>query len=298
LTPVADSQDARTPMRRPDANPAKRLGLVVPHIPLAELPAYARRVADLGYHDLWAGESDRYDGCTPLALAAAVEPRLRLGNAVLPVQTRGRFLMAQTARSLESAAPGRFILGLGASSPFIVEWWNGLPYGQPLAATRELVAYIRERHAKDKVRVPIYIGALGPRMLALAAEIGDGVVLTSLAARDIPTVTRGLRFGEVVVWVPVMVAETTEQRDDAVADARRRLAPYMRTPAYAAHHARLGRVTDPLDDDAIHDLMVIGSAAECRRRITEFYDHGADTVIVELFPGLGDPSQISPQAGC
>lgn len=270
----------------------RRLGLVVPHVPLGELPAYVRRLADLGYDDLWAGESDRYDGITPLALTAAVEPRLRLGTAVLPIQTRGRFLLAQTARTLDSAAPGRFILGLGASSPFIVEWWNGLPYGEPRRATRKLVAYIRERHAKDNIRVPIYLGGLGPRMIALAAEIADGVVLTSLSAPDLSTVTAGLRFGEVVVWVPVMVVGNEEQRLLAAADARRRLTPYMRTPAYAAFHSRLGRAVDPLTDEAVNDLVVIGAADECRRRIQEFYDAGADTVVVELFPGFGDPADL------
>ncbi len=82
-------------------------------------------LADLGYTDIWSAESDGGDGLTPLALAAAWEPRLRLGTAILPAFTRAPALMAQSAAALADAAPGRFALGIGTSSNVIVERWNG-----------------------------------------------------------------------------------------------------------------------------------------------------------------------------
>ena len=85
-------------------------------------------LADLGYTDVWSAESDGGDGFTPLALAAAWEPRLRLGTAIVPAYTRAPALMAQTAAALADAAPGRFALGIGSSSNVIVEHWNGVPF--------------------------------------------------------------------------------------------------------------------------------------------------------------------------
>src|SRR5262245_13095356 len=72
-------------------------------------------LADLGYTDIWSAESDGGDGLTPLALAAAREPRLRLGTAILPAYTRSPALMAQSAASLADATTGRYALGIGVS---------------------------------------------------------------------------------------------------------------------------------------------------------------------------------------
>ena len=91
-------------------------GITVPldGIPLADHPALYREIADLGYTDLWSTESNGADGFTPLSLAAGVEPRLRLGTAIVSSFTRGPALLAQSAAALATAAPGRFVLGLGA----------------------------------------------------------------------------------------------------------------------------------------------------------------------------------------
>src|SRR5206468_102544 len=83
------------------------------------------------FADVWSAETAGTDAFTPLALAAAWEPTLRLGTAIVPVYTRGPALIAMSAASLAFAAPGRFVLGLGASSPVIVGNWNGIPFEQP-----------------------------------------------------------------------------------------------------------------------------------------------------------------------
>ena len=81
-------------------------------------------LADLGYTDLWSAEADGADAFTPLALAAAWEPRLRLGTAIVPAYTRSPACMAQSVATLADAAPGRFAIGIGSSSNVIVERWN------------------------------------------------------------------------------------------------------------------------------------------------------------------------------
>ena len=88
-------------------------------------------LADLGYTDILVGRANSGDGFTPLALAAAWEPRLRLGTAIVPAYTRSPGCMAQCVASLADAAPGRFAIGIGSSSNVIVERWNGIPFEEP-----------------------------------------------------------------------------------------------------------------------------------------------------------------------
>ena len=96
-------------------------GLTVPQIglPLREHADLVRALPDWGYTDLWSAETNGTDAFTPLALASVWEPTLRLGTAIVPTYTRGPALIAMSAASLAAAAPGRFVLGLGASSPVI-----------------------------------------------------------------------------------------------------------------------------------------------------------------------------------
>ena len=100
----------------------QRHGITVPFAgPLHAQRHYFEELVDLGYTDVWSSEANGFDGLTTLALASAWAPTLRLGTAILPAYTRGPALMAQSAASLASAAPGRFVLGIGTSSDVIVD---------------------------------------------------------------------------------------------------------------------------------------------------------------------------------
>src|SRR4051812_50052777 len=88
-------------------------------------------LADLGYPDIWSAESDGADPFTPLALAAAWEPRLRLGTAIVPAYTRSPACFAQSVASMADAAPGRFAIGIGSGSNGVVERWDGGPFRGP-----------------------------------------------------------------------------------------------------------------------------------------------------------------------
>src|SRR5437879_259474 len=103
-------------------------GLTIPLLGVA-LPDHAaviRALPSFGYTDVWSAETNGSDAFTPLALASAWEPTLRLGTAIVPAYTRGPALIAMSAATMAAAAPGRFVLGLGASSPVIVGNWNGI----------------------------------------------------------------------------------------------------------------------------------------------------------------------------
>jgi alkanesulfonate monooxygenase SsuD/methylene tetrahydromethanopterin reductase-like flavin-dependent oxidoreductase (luciferase family) len=98
--------------------PVLRYGITIPFdgITLADHRSWIDELAELGYTDLWSSEADGTDGFTPLALAAAWQPTLRLGVAIIPAYTRGPALLAQSVAAMADAAPGRFAFGLGASS--------------------------------------------------------------------------------------------------------------------------------------------------------------------------------------
>ena len=108
-------------------------------------------LSDLGYTDIWSAESDGADAFTPLALAAAWEPRLRLGTAIVPAFTRSPACFAQCVASMADAAPGRFAIGVGSSSNVIVERWNGVPFVEPYKKVRDVVRFLRDAFTGEKV---------------------------------------------------------------------------------------------------------------------------------------------------
>ena len=223
-----------------------------------------RELADMGYDDIWSAESDGADAFTPLAMAAAWEPRLRLGTAIVPAYTRSPGTMAQSVASLADAAPGRFAIGIGSSSNVIVERWNGVPFVDPYKKVRDIVRFLHDALGGEKVskqydtfkvdgfrlaikpeiKPTILVAALREGMLKLGAREADGVIINWLAANDVSKVVKvvnGAAGGvekEVVARIFVCPSENTET---VRASARYAIAAYMNVPVYAAFHEWLGR---------------------------------------------------------
>jgi F420-dependent oxidoreductase-like protein len=159
----------------------------------------------LGYDSVWTAEAYGSDALTPLAWYGARTTRIRLGTAVMQMAARAPAATAMAALTLDHLCGGRFVLGLGVSGPQVVEGWYGQPFAQPLARTREYVGIVRRILAReDPVRnegphyplpypggtglgkplrstvhplrrdLPIFLGAEGPKNIALTAEIADG----------------------------------------------------------------------------------------------------------------------------
>lgn len=253
-------------------------------VPLDGVPLHAHRdvfeaVAALGYTDLWSSETAGADAFTPLALAAAWAPSLRLGTAIVPVHTRGPALLAMSAAALADAAPGRFALGIGASSPAVVTAWNGIAHADPYVRTRDVLRFLRRALAGERIdetaptftvrgfrldRVPdvppaLLVAALRPGMLRLGGREADGVILNWLAADDVPTAVaefaagreaadggdapagrEGAGGGAGEVVARVFVCPT-EDAAFARTLGRRLISSYLTVPAYAAFHRWLGR---------------------------------------------------------
>src|SRR4051812_31641685 len=182
--------------------PDVRWGLTLPFagVSLRDHSDLFRRAEAAGYDDLWTGETAGPDGFTPLAVAAAVTERIRLATGIVNPYTRGPALLAQQAAALQDASGGRFVLGLGSSSDGIVERWKQGPFVKPVTKGRETVEILRTVFAGERgpggVRlgtapsepIPIVVAALRGKMLALAAEAGDGAFTNFLPLSGLPQV--------------------------------------------------------------------------------------------------------------
>jgi len=224
----------------------RRLGVSIPgeRSPLSEVPALAARLEALGYTDLWSYEINHYDAFTPLAAAAATTGRLRLGTAIAPVFFRPPGLLGMHAAALAELAPGRFVLGIGSSTPVVVEQWMGVPFGRPVSAVRESVQSVRALLRGEKVggmrlaRPPaqppaIWMAALGAGMAAAARELADGICLFMVG----PGLVREI-VGDMDSMCRVTVIPGEE--DAARAQARRHITTYALVPFYARVMARQG----------------------------------------------------------
>ena len=278
-----------------------RWGLTFP-LDGVPLPAHRELLPEaerLGYTDAWTAEVDGLDAFTPVALAATWTERLRLGTAIANVFTRGPALLAQQALAVAEVAPGRFCLGVGASSPAIVQSWNGVPFERPYSRVRDTVAFLRavfsgERAASEALGVrgfrmsrrfadppPIFVAALQKRMLQLAGSAGDGVIINWLAPSDVPKVVAvakgaaraaGRDAGALEVVARIFVVPNAN--DDIVRFiARRAIAAYMTTPVYSGFQSWIGR------GDALRPMQEAWQAGD-RQSATELVP---DSVIEDLF---------------
>jgi probable F420-dependent oxidoreductase len=301
---------------------SKRFGITIPFdgVTLQEHQAWYSKLADLGYSDVWSAEVDGSDGLTPLALAAAWEPRLQLGIAIAPAYTRGPALLAQSVAALAEAAPGRFTFGLGASSPVIVERWNAIKYDKPFQKTRDTLEFLKLALAGEKidhqfetftvrgfrlsrpVGVPpkIFLAALRPGMLRLAGAQADGVILNWLSAGDVPTVLdecgRGIDVAARLFVIPI------EDQATARAIGRRMITAYLNVDAYASFHRWLGRgeslepmweawragdrkrALEVIPDEVVDDLIIHGSYAQCREHIGRYISAGVTIPALAVVP--------------
>ncbi len=208
-------------------------------------------------------------------------------------------------------------MGIGSSSPAIVERWNGIPFEQPYAKVRDTLRFLRKALAGEKVTdealgvkgfkldlvpatpPPIVLAALRPGMLHLAAREADGAITNWLAPHDVRKVRAELGPGKELI-ARIFVCPTTDA-EEARKLGRWLIAAYLTVPAYAAFHEWLGRDLSALNkawaagdrqaalaaipDEVVDDLLVHGAPEACRERIQEYVDNGLDTPVAAVLPG-------------
>jgi F420-dependent oxidoreductase-like protein len=182
------------------------LGYAPPGTNPADLVPLVQEAERLGFDSVWTAEAWGTDAVTVLAYLAAKTETIKLGSAIMQIPGRTPTNTAMTAATLDLLSGGRFLLGLGTSGPQVVEGWHGQPWGKPLGKTREYVEIVRTALRRDVVEhvgehysipyggpgatglgkplkmmlrplradIPIYLAALGPKNVALTAEIADG----------------------------------------------------------------------------------------------------------------------------
>jgi probable F420-dependent oxidoreductase len=228
-----------------------------------------------------------------------------------------------TAAALAEAAPGRFQLGVGASSPVVVGDWNAADFTEPYARSRDMLRFLRPALAGEKINqdfgtfavrnfrlerppaIPprLLLAALRPGMLRLAATEADGVILNWLSAADVPTVLAETKAAgpDFEVAARIFVCPTTDAAH-ARTVGRRLIAAYLTVPAYAAFHRWLGRTEalapmwrawaagdrkaalSAVADDVIDELVVHGSPADCRSKVAAYTGAGVTVPVMALLP--------------
>ena len=177
--------------------------------PARALVEAATFAEEIGFDSIWTGESWSSDAFSPLAAVAAATGRVRLCTGIAQISARTPTAMAMHAMTLDGLSEGRACLGIGVSGPQVVEGWYGRPFSKPLARTREYIQIVRDAIARAepvtsdgahyplpyrgdgslgfgkplkmithplRTEIPIYLGAEGPKNVALALEVADGWV--------------------------------------------------------------------------------------------------------------------------
>ncbi|MCW3031130.1 MAG: luciferase family protein [Solirubrobacterales bacterium] len=238
-------------------------------------PGAAEAIAEaerLGVDSIWTAEAYGSDCLTPLAWWGAATSQIKLGTAIVQMSARQPAATAMAAMTMDHRAGGRFILGLGVSGPQVVEGWYGMPFAKPLARTREYIGILRDiwsrkgpvvaegehyrlplqggtglaKPLKSSIHplredIPVYLGAEGPKNIALCAELCDGwlAMLFSPSQQDVyrgylqegfdrPGARRTADEFEVNATVPLIVSDDV----DAAADSLR--------PFYALYFGGMG----------------------------------------------------------
>jgi F420-dependent oxidoreductase-like protein len=215
----------------------------------------AQEAERLGFHSVWTSEAYGSDAVTPMAWVAATTARINVGSAIMQMPARSPAATASTVATLDNLSGGRVLLGLGTSGPQVAEGWHGQAWGKPLTRTREYLEIVRtilrrevplEHHGEHydipfsgpgatglgkplkiivhprRAEVPIYLASIGPKNVALTAEIADGWLPIFFSPERAPAVhgpalEKGfaLRGGRPEGWdlaplVPVVMADDVD----------------------------------------------------------------------------------------
>lgn len=221
------------------------------HLSPSEMVSLTQHAEALGYDSIWETEAWGRDALISLTHLASKTTRIKLATSIVTAYSRTPALLAQAVGTLDQFSGGRVLLGLGVSGPKVIEDWHGLKWQNPIQRTREYVDILRLVlsqqvvnydgklfHLKDfrlqfkplRSRVPVYIGAVGPKNIQLTGEIADGWVPMELSLASYPRFKQELDKGaqssgrnpdEIDVAL-MLVVSLTEGSDDLAMKLLRR----------------------------------------------------------------------------
>jgi len=288
----------------------------------------AALAADVGYSSYWTAETTGPEAFSVLAAVGAGAPSLDLGTGVLALQLRTPMVVAMGGATLQALHPERdILLGIGISSPVVATRWHGMPYSdRPLSQVREYVTLLRACLSGEKVdfsgdhyqvkgfrlgvrlgekRPKIVIGALNPKMLALAGELADGVLLNYLPASHVPWSVEQVRKGgdaDIYAYVHAGICE----REEGIELARRDLFSYAVVDSYARNFERAGYADEvaavreahtagnreaavaAVSDRMVDGIDVMGDADTVHATMQAYADAGVDVPVLMPLPWGAD----------
>jgi F420-dependent oxidoreductase-like protein len=312
----------------------------------------------LGYDSVWSAEAYGSDAVTPAAWMAARTSRIHVGTAIMQIAARTPTLAATTALTLDQLSGGRFRLGLGVSGPQVVEGWHGVAFGKPLQRTREYVEIVRAVWRREKplefsgeyyqipyrgpqatglgkplksiiharADIPLYLAAIGPRNVALAAEIADGWLPIFFSPERMSVFRDSLESGfraagggkslaafDVAPTVAVVMGDDVDRCRAAV---KPRLALYVGGMGARGrnfyndlvcrygYEEAAGRIQNlylagkkeeaaaVVPDALVDEVALCGPRERIRERLAGWKDSGVSTIIC----GIGDPTALRAMA--
>jgi 5,10-methylenetetrahydromethanopterin reductase len=301
----------------------------------AEAVAIARAAEAAGFDEVWLTEDYCERGAFAVAGAvAAVTSRLTIGLGVVNPWTRHPALLAMEAAALDEIAGGRSVLGLGASNARWMQGWLGIPFERPITRLRECAEVVRELLAGQRVTrraggfdldvalnftparpIPIILGVKGPRALAVAADVADGVFLSVLSS---PTYVRWAReraggpAAQVSSYVMFSCAEDGALARDAL---RPQVAKYLGIhgdhditrvsgldPALGLEFRRRMLAGEPaadlVTDEILDTFAVAGDRDQCVLGLRRYADAGLDSLVVVDEPSVPAEMALAAAAEC
>ena len=253
----------------------------------------------MGYDSVWTAEAYGSDALTPLAYIAGHTSKIRLGTGIVQMSARTPTATAMAALTLDHLSGGRMMLGLGVSGPQVVEGWYGQPFAKPLARTREYVSIVKQVLAREepvtnagphyplpyggsnatglgkplksithplRPDLPVFLGAEGPKNVALAAEICDGWIPLWYAPTREEVYADSLVHAkpdfDIVVPVTIHVTDDLNAAYDAMRPALGFYIGGMGAKDRNFHKELMGRMGYPAEAQKIQDLFFEGKRGE------------------------------------
>lgn len=255
----------------------------------------AQELEALGFPMLWINETTGRDPFVLATMLLSSTSSLKVATGIANIYARDALTMSASQKTLAEAFPGRFVLGLGVSSPVLVEKVRKHSYDKPLSYMREYLDAMDAApyHSVPPPDAPLRVlAALGPKMLALAATRAGGAhpYLTT------PDHTRQARaiMGPDVLLAPEQMVVLESDPDAARAVARPAVGFYLRAPGYLANLRRMGFTEDDWadpkspSDRLIDGIVAWGGLEAIARRVREHHDAGADHVCIQVLVPPGE----------
>ncbi|HLH22337.1 MAG TPA: LLM class flavin-dependent oxidoreductase [Chloroflexota bacterium] len=316
-------------------------------LPMDRALELARKADAKGFWGVFMIEEAGYDTQMTLGAMALVTRQARLGSSISSIYTRTAPIYAMAANTLDALSGGRAMLGLGTSPPYFVKHWHSTEFERPVSRIKDYVRIVREILSGEKLAyegravhcrdfqlaveaprqpIPLYVGAIGPQMIAAAGEVADGVLLSPLVSEEylayaVEHVQRGAAkagrdWRAVDIAAPVITTVDTDPQR-ALETARSMVAyfavvyyydPLFTVSGYKALGEEIRRTNkekgwlaarEVVTDELVRKFSIVGTPDDCRRRIGELRAAGLTLPVLNA-PGprriFGQPLRVPVHA--